>query len=60
MAHGNRKHKEQEHEYKDWSSSTNKKNNIIQWILNCMQHEKDISDKNKKSCELFHNRHRGI
>lgn len=60
MGHGNRQHEAPKYEPKEWVEKTNKKNSITQWILDCVQHEKDISNKNKLACEQFHNRHIGI
>ena len=56
MAHGNRVHEVPKIIYKDWDRISNNKGSITQWIISCMQHEKSIADKNKKSCEEFHNR----
>lgn len=56
MAHGNRNNDLPKHTLREWESKSNKKNSISQWIINCMKHEKDIADKNKKNCELFHSK----
>ena len=60
MSHGNRVHEAPKVVHKEWQGVSNNRQDVAQWIKDCVQHEKDISAKNKIASEQFHNRHRGI
>ena len=60
MVHGNRVYEVIKPEFKDWDSTSENKQNVSEWIKKCSDSERDVNNKNKIACEMFHNGHRGI
>ena len=54
MAHGNRVHEAPKAVYMEWSDKSDSHSKITGWIQDCIQHEKDIANKNKIACDEFH------
>lgn len=55
MAHGNRIHETPKVIHQEWQGESKNKQNISQWIRDCVEAEKAVSMKNKIAREAFHN-----
>lgn len=54
MAHGNRIHEAPKVVHKEWQGVSSNKQNISQWIRDCVEAEKKVSMRNKIARETFH------
>lgn len=54
MAHGNRTYEAPKVIHQEWQGVSKNKQNISQWIRDCVEAEKEVSMKNKIAREAFH------